>query len=290
MDTNFLHPWEQLTCTRAAAHEALLLSITQTSDLITCESRAPFNALCQHIAYHKDPKYHLKNKKMRRAYGHFWLFFSVCLCALVYIKRHKPRARVRSRCDTTVQQRRPRMQPSYSPSRAHLSCKYFIQISKKHTSGLKRRRAMTSKPQREAQQSRGVRADTLMRDAYGRAGVRRTHRPKTKLSRSQELLSVCVWQLSDTGVSIPEPCVSQTPLRCGFSSQPVCVPAKPHTHHTPHTQCSHCCTATLKRAFFCLFFSSERIGGGVLHISRSRIVQKSIYRCRVTIICVSREK
>lgn len=93
---------------------------------------------------------------MRRAYGHFWLFFSVCLCALVYIKRHKPRARVRSRCDTTVQQRRPRMQPSYSPSRAHLSCKYFIQISKKHTSGLKRRRAMTSKPQRGSAVKRGT--------------------------------------------------------------------------------------------------------------------------------------
>lgn len=174
-----------------------MFSITQTSDLITRESRAPVNALCQHIAYHKDPKYHLKNKtkqKDEESLGAFLVVFSVCLCVhearLVYVKRHEPRASVDSRCDATVRQR-TQMQPSYSLSHAHPSCEYFNQISKKRTSGLKRRRAC-HQSLREAEQSRGVRADTLMKDVYGCAGVCCIHRPKTKLSRSQELLSVCV--------------------------------------------------------------------------------------------------
>lgn len=85
MDTNFLHPWEQLTCTRAASHEALLFSVTQTSDLITCESRAPFNALCQHIAYHKDPKYHLK-KKINKNEESLRAFLVVFQCVFVCMR------------------------------------------------------------------------------------------------------------------------------------------------------------------------------------------------------------
>lgn len=46
--------------------------------------------------------------------------------------------------------------------------------------------------------------EALMKDAYGRAGVRCTHAPKQN-PRDLKRRSQCGWLLSDTGVSIPWP-------------------------------------------------------------------------------------
>lgn len=101
----------------------------------------------------------------------------------------------------------------------------------------------------------------VIADVYVHAGVCRTHMPRQRLS-SRELPSMCVWQLSGTGVSIPKPCVSQTPLRCGYSSRALCLCQVSLTHTaTAVTQQerSRGIFREDKWRCFCLFFQTQYI-------------------------------
>lgn len=162
------------------------------------------------------------------AKGHVSLVVSQCWVCLFCINTHTHTLKDRSTVEEvwhdpaalTATNLVIQLFPDTDSNLRHCVWYALTQIQKQHTKT--KAPQMTSKPLRGTNTQGCMCVDELITDVYVCTGVCCIHTPRQLLS-SQELPSVRVWQLSDTSVSIPKPCVSQTPLRCGYSSRAVCL-------------------------------------------------------------------